>query len=50
MWNLKNDRNEFIYKTEIDPSTWKINIWSPKGKEGEGLNQEFCVSIYTLLL
>ena len=24
MWNLKNDTNELIYKTEIDPQTQKI--------------------------
>ena len=22
-----NDTNEIIYKTEIDPQTWKINLW-----------------------
>ena len=38
MWNLKkNDINEFIYKTEIDPQTQKANIWLPKGK-GWGIN------------
>ena len=34
MWSLKNDTNENIYKTEIDPQTWKINSWLPKGKQG----------------
>ena len=24
---------EFIYKTEIDSQSWKINLWLPKGKE-----------------
>ena len=28
----KNDTNELTYKTEIDPQTWKINLWLPKGK------------------
>ena len=32
MWNLKNDTNELIYKTEIDPQTWKTNLWLSKGK------------------
>ena len=32
MWNLKkNDINEFIYKTEIDSQTQKINLWLPEG-------------------
>ena len=37
MWNLKkkNDTDELIYKTEIDPQTQKTNLWLPKGK-GEG--------------
>ena len=33
--NENNDTNELIYKTEIDSQTEK-NLWSPKGKEGEG--------------
>ena len=34
MWNLKkkNDTNELIYKTEIDPQTQKTNLWLPGGK------------------
>ena len=33
MWNLKkNDGNEIIYKTEIDPQTQKTNLWLSKGK------------------
>ena len=35
MWNLKYDANAFIYKTEIDSQTQKINLWLPKGKWGE---------------
>ena len=35
MWNLKSDTNELIYKTETDSQTWKANLWSPEGKEGE---------------
>ena len=26
MWNLKNNTNESIYKTETDSQTWKTNI------------------------
>ena len=33
--SLKNDRNEFIYKTEIDPQTQKTNI-VVKGKKEKG--------------
>ena len=35
MWNLKNNTNELIYKTEIDPQTEKTNLWLPKGKGGK---------------
>ena len=28
----KNDTNKLIYKTEIDPQTYKANLWLPKGK------------------
>ena len=31
----KNDTNELIYKTEIDPQTQKTNLWLPKGKGGK---------------
>ena len=34
MWNLKNDTNELIYKTETDSQTQKTNLWLPKGKSG----------------
>ena len=27
MWNLKNNTNEFIYKTETDSQTQKRNLW-----------------------
>ena len=36
MWNLKNDTNELIYKTETDSQMWKTNLWLQKGKGGEG--------------
>ena len=32
MWNLKNDTNELIYKTETDSQTQKTNLWLPKGE------------------
>ena len=32
MWNLNNDTNELIYKTETDSQTLKTNLWLPKGK------------------
>ena len=35
MWDLKNDTNEPIYKSETDSQTSKINFWLPNGK-GEG--------------
>ena len=33
MWNLKNknNTNELIYKTELDPQTYKTNLLLPKG-------------------
>ena len=50
MWNLKYDTNEFIYKTETDLQTQKTNLQLPKEKEGRGgINQEFGISIYTVL-
>ena len=35
MWNLQNDTNELIYKTERDSQTYKINLGLLKGKVGE---------------
>ena len=32
MWNIKNDKNELIYRTETDSWTLKTNLWLPKGK------------------
>ena len=31
-WNLKEDANELIYKTETASQTKKTNLWLPKGK------------------
>ena len=36
MWNLTYDRNELIYKTEIDSQTEKTGLWLPKRKGGGG--------------
>ena len=35
MWNLKNNTNELIYKTETDSQTQKTNLRLPKRKGGE---------------
>ena len=35
MWNLENDANELIYKTETDSQTQKTSLWLPKGKQGK---------------
>ena len=32
----KYDTNELIYKTEIDPQTYKTNLWLSKEDEGRG--------------
>ena len=37
MWNLKNDTNKLIYKTETASQTSKTNLWLPKGKVGGGV-------------
>ena len=37
MWNLKNDTNNLIYKTEKDSQTQKTNLWLSNRKgEREG--------------
>ena len=36
MWNLKNNTDESVVKTETDSQTEKTNLWLPKGrKEGQ---------------
>ena len=37
MWDPKYETNEFIYKTETDAQTEKINLWLPKGKGSRAL-------------
>ena len=49
MWNLKNDTSELIYKTKIS-QTQKTNLWSLKGKEGGGMNQELGINRYITTL
>ena len=34
--HLKNDTNEFIYKTEAESQVLQTNLWLPKEKVGEG--------------
>ena len=43
VWNLKNNTNESVYKTETEWQAEKTNLWLPKGKGEGGIN------IYTLL-
>ena len=31
MWNLKNDTNELVDKTEMDSQRQKTNLWLSKG-------------------
>ena len=49
MWNPKSDRNELIYKIEIDSQMKKTNLWLPKREVGGGINYEFGINKYTLL-
>jgi len=50
MWNLKNNTNEYICKTEIDSQIQKTNIRLPKGRgEGRGTNQGYGINICKLL-
>ena len=47
MWNIKNNTNELIYKTETDSQTYKTNLWSQRGKAG-GINKEYGINRYTI--
>ena len=44
--NLKYGTNESIYKTETN---YREQIYDYQRGEGEGVNQEFGINIYTLL-
>ena len=46
MWNLKNDTNEFIYKTESQ--TQKTNLQLPKQKGQGGINLEYGINRYKI--
>ena len=48
IWNLKNNTDESVYKTETESQTQKTNSWLPKGKRGER-NYEFGFNTYKLL-
>ena len=46
MWNLQNNANESIYKTETDMQTQKISLRLPKGKwKAGGINQEYEINM-----
>ena len=50
MWNLKYGTSETIYKTETDSQAWRRDLWLPRGMGGSGMNWEFGVGRYKLLL
>ena len=42
MWNLKDNTNELICKTETGSQTERADLWSPRErKNGEGMDWEF---------
>ena len=43
---MTQQRNGFIYRTEIDSQTQRKNLWSP---EGEGIVREFGIDMFKLL-
>ena len=50
MWNLKYDKNEHIYKTDIDSQIQRTDLWLPRGgQDGVGKDWEFGVDMYRLL-
>ena len=49
MWDLKNDTNELIYKTEIQSQMQKTNLQLPGGKKGGRIKWEIGIDMYTLL-
>ena len=46
MWNLKNNANELIYKTEMESQRQKTNIGYQTGKKGRGINWEYGINRY----
>ena len=49
MWNLKNNANEFICKTETDSQMENKRMVTKGEREGGGINQEYGMNRYTLL-
>ena len=47
---LKNDTNEFIYKTETDSQSQRMNLWLPRGKglgrDSQGVWDEMYSLVY----
>ena len=49
MWNLKNNKYQFIYKRETDIQISKTNLGYQRGNMWEGgMNQELGMNIYAL--
>ena len=53
-WNLKNDINEPIYKTDTDSQMERTNLRLPKGKGGRGVKwgrstRTYCIAQGTLV-
>ena len=48
IWNLKNNTNELIYKTETDSQTQKTNLWLPKrmGRDKLGVWDSYIYTLY----
>ena len=40
MWNIKDDTNEAIHKTETDSQTWGTDLGCPEGGGGRGMDWE----------
>ena len=50
IFRILNNTNELIYKTKIDPQTYKMNSWLPGGKDWwGGIVREFGIDMYILL-
>ena len=49
MESLKSDTNKLIYKIEIDPQTYRTNLWLQKGKGEEGYIRSLGLHTYILL-
>jgi len=50
IWNLKNNTDESVYKTETESQTQKTNSWLPKGRGREGgTSWKYRINGYKLL-